>query len=334
MKNLAAKTSQALLRIACLLLTSTWPGYVAAQEPGASADEAGSGRAAAAENGSFDFGQVPDELLQALRESRELSLAECIAAVSAPLLGRPYLQGATGEGRGVDPDPPVRYDAFDCVTFIEEVLALALAPDPGSAALYRNALRFHQGRSSYEERNHFFAAQWIPRNLANGLLRDITAELGQAQAIRKLNSPAVWQAWRHRARFALSDQQLPTGELTLPILSLDQAQAAADRIPAGALIVTVRVPLTHNPIVVSHVGITVPAEQTTMRHATKMGGKRVRDDGLAWYLKHLESYVNWPVAGINVLLPLEQGPRRQSALEGSAGPTGAERPPSTKPDGP
>ena len=68
------------------------------------------------------------------------------------------------------------------------------------------------------------------------------------------------------------------------------------------------------PIVVSHVGLTV--EGGKMRHATKMGAGSVRDDDLRWYIRHLSTYTHWPVAGINVLEPIEQGPRL-SCLGGS-----------------
>ena len=71
---------------------------------------------------------------------------------------------------------------------------------------------------------------------------------------------------------------------------------------------------------VTHVGFTVPGEHATMRHATRMGEGGVRDDSLAWYVEHLQSYANWPVAGINVLMPLEQGPRLGAMPPSAGGP--------------
>ncbi|MCB9741246.1 MAG: DUF1460 domain-containing protein [Alphaproteobacteria bacterium] len=44
-------------------------------------------------------------------------------AISEPWLGLPYQLGPLGEAGGVDPDPVMRFDVFDCLTFIEEVLA-------------------------------------------------------------------------------------------------------------------------------------------------------------------------------------------------------------------
>ena len=100
------------------------------------------------------------------------------------------------------------------------------------------------------------------------------------------------------------------------MLPLETALEVVGDIPDGAIIVTVRIPLDHVPIVVTHVGFTVPAGQPTMRHATRMGQGGVRDDSLAWYVEHLQSYTKWPVAGINVLMPIEQGPRLGALPDG------------------
>ncbi len=260
-----------------------------------------------------DPGALPPEVARLAYNVRTLPLPQRIGAISELFLERPYQDGCAGEGSGFDPDPPARYDVFDCVTFIEEVLALALAPDPAWVGWYRTALRFHGGVPTYQARNHFFVMQWIQHNLQEGFLRDVTSELGEPVWIEREITAATYDAWRRRDRFPLADEDLPQGTMRLPVLGLEQARAVVDRIPLGALIVTVRIPLEHIPIVVTHVGFTVPADEPTMRHATRMGDGRVRDDSLAWYIEHLESYTNWPVAGISVLVPQEQGPRLVSS---------------------
>jgi len=258
---------------------------------------------------TLDPGAMPPEVADAARACRALRLGARIGAVSALFLGRPYEDGCTGEGLGPDPDPPARYDLFDCLTFIEEVLALALAPDPAWAGWYRTQLRFRGGVPSYDARHHFFEAEWVPENIAAGFIEDITPSLGEVTWIDREVTAAMWQHWRRRPRFDLPDERFPTGRQRMPVLTLDAALAAVDRIPAGAIVVTVRIPVPHLPIVVTHVGLVVPGAQPTMRHATRMSSRRVRDDRLAWYFEHLKEYTRWPVAGINVLLPREQGPR-------------------------
>ncbi len=259
--------------------------------------------------GPFDEGAVPPAVAGAARASRGLPLGERVGAVSAPFLGLPHVDGPTGEGREPDEDPPARYDAFDCLTFVEEVLALVLAPDPAEVGTYRTALRFLDGQATYATRNHFFEWEWVPRNVASGFLEDVTEALGGAVVHEKEVSTQVWNRWRRRPRFVLPDERFPTGRFRLAVLPLEAALAAVSRIPPGAIVVTVRTPVPHLPLVVTHVGLMVPGRVPTMRHATHLSTHNVRDDSLAWYVQHLKEYTRWPVAGIQVLLPREQGPR-------------------------
>ncbi len=262
----------------------------------------------------FDEGVLPEELARIALEVRDRPIGERMAAISAPLMGTPYLIDATGEGGEIDPDPPARYDAFDCLTFVEEIMALALAPDPRSAPAIRNDLRWGHGRDrSYENRHHFMLEQWIPAAIENGYLTDITHTLGETHRVRKTVTAKTWQWWKKRELFKLPDSKLPTGDYELQVLSLAEALLVAEDIPDGALILTVRKSKDYVPIVVSHLGFKVPSADPAvplMRHATKMGKTpRVRNDKLKYYLEHVRWYHWWPVDGITVLMPREAGPR-------------------------
>lgn len=261
--------------------------------------------------GLVDEGEVPPELVAVARLAADLPLGARMKAVSDPLLGRPYLSDATGEGLDPDPDPPARYDAFDCLTFVEEVLALALPADPISAPMVRQGLRYGRAPARYENRRHFMLSEWIPGNEADGWVQDITASLGETHLLEKDLRPESWRYWRRRSLFQLPDDRLPTGHFELPLLSVDAALEAADRIPAGALILTVRQSREGVPIVVTHIGFKLPQEgdRPMVRHATRMKGMRVMDHSLSWYLEHLRWYDQWPVEGISVLMPRESGPR-------------------------
>ena len=73
----------------------------------------------------FDDGALPEAIAQAVAESRNKPIGERISTISNAMMGTPYLNDAAGEATAPDFDPPVRYDAFDCLTFVEEVLALS-----------------------------------------------------------------------------------------------------------------------------------------------------------------------------------------------------------------
>jgi hypothetical protein len=258
-----------------------------------------------------DVGVLPSEAAAAARASAHFALPDRMKAVSEPFLDVPYLVDGHGEGVEPDIDPPARYDVFDCVTFVEEVLALAFAGDPVSAPMYRNALRYADGVPEYGRRHHFMMAEWIPANIEAGFLVDITSSLGETHRIVKTVERKTWSNWQGTRQFKHSLGELPVGTYGLNVLSLDAAAAAADQFPPGAIVLTVRQPHDWKPIIVSHVGFIIPTDEgipTTMRHATKMAGSKVRDHYLGWYIERLRWFKR-PVEGISVLMPIDQGPR-------------------------
>jgi len=256
---------------------------------------------------------VPSAVADAVRAAAERPVGERIDVATQSFLGLPYQNDAVGEGRAPDLDPPARYDRFDCLTFVEEALAMVLAADPVDAPEIRDQLRYH-GPPAYAARNHFMEAQWIPGAIEAGLLVDVTDRVGHARTLTKLVTPEVWQNWRGRWRFAsLAAADLPLGSWTIRYLDLAEASAAAPRIPAGSVVVTLRAERAWSPVVTTHVSLVVPPAEPggelRMRHATRMGKQVVRDDRLGWYMEHLRDYVNWPALGVAVLAPVEQGPR-------------------------
>lgn len=258
-----------------------------------------------------EYGVIPENVAQIAREVVNQPLAYRMKALSDPFLGLPYEIDGHGEGSGPDTDPPARYDTFDCLTFLEEILALAFAGDPVSAPVYRQALRYKDGEVDYTKRHHFMMAQWVPENIASGFVVDITHTLGETHRIEKTVTRQVWQNWAGTNGFQLRLDELPVGEYGLNVLSLDAAEAAIEQIPPGAIILTVRQPKSWKPIVVSHVGFIVPRPEghpVKVRHASKIQGGAVRDHTLAWYIERMRWYKR-AVEGIAVLMPVEQGPR-------------------------
>ncbi len=236
-----------------------------------------------------------------------------LETITRAWLGRPYKDGPLGEAGGMDPDPVTRYDTFDCLTFVEEALALALGNDPVDVARVRRALRYRSGGPvTYENRRHFMLAEWIPGTIADGWMRDVTPELPGAKVLTQTVTADTWSSWSRRSLFSLPDSRLPVGTRTLhhlPLRAFRDDPGLSARIPDGAVLFTLRVLAPHLPIAITHVGMKIPAELPTMRHATKIGKAQVKDHPLDWYLQNLETYKSWPVAGLIVLEPLEYGPR-------------------------
>lgn len=94
-------------------------------------------------------------------------------------VGMPYVNSPLGEEVLPDLDPLVRYDAFDCTTFIETVMA-----DGDVEKL--NKIRYKDAKIDFLYRNHFIESDWLVNN-AN-LVKNITAEYGNiAQRIVKID---------------------------------------------------------------------------------------------------------------------------------------------------
>lgn len=256
---------------------------------------------------------VTDTESIAISSYSALPLGERIKLHSDSWIGLPYSEGAFGEGGGLDTDPMIRRDVFDCLTMVEEALALSLAHDPVAVQRVRMGLRYRNGGpATYENRRHFMLAEWIPGTIEDGWMQDITGDFPGALTMERTVTNETWSNWSKRRLFPLSDERLPTGSQSVTYLPVEAAQAAVNQIPDGAIIFTLREIYAHLPIAVTHVGITIPGDTPTVRHATKIGDDMVRDHSLLWYLEHLESYVNWPAAGVIILMPQDYGPRRLS----------------------
>ncbi|MBN1324691.1 MAG: DUF1460 domain-containing protein [Alphaproteobacteria bacterium] len=68
-----------------------------------------------------------------------------------------YISDPLGEENAPDNDPLIRYDAFDCVTFVETVLA-----DGNLAKL--NKIRYKDSKIDFLNRNHFIEYDWVKNN--------------------------------------------------------------------------------------------------------------------------------------------------------------------------
>ena len=74
---------------------------------------------------SGDISTVPVEVQEAQAASWSEPLGVRMKLITESLLGKPYLLNGIGEMQVPDPDPLVRYDAFDCLTFVEEAISFA-----------------------------------------------------------------------------------------------------------------------------------------------------------------------------------------------------------------
>lgn len=256
-------------------------------------------------------GAVPAELIQVARGLRHRPVQERIVGISERMLDVPYLVNPIGEGDGHDPDPFARYDVHDCLTFVEEVLALSLAGDPAHAGSVRLGLRYGDQDRTYAGRRHFMELQWIPGAVEDGWLIPTTDRYGETARMARTVDEETWRSWRGLEGFGLEVEELPVGEMALDVLPLETARSVVGDLKPGSILMVVREDQPwRGPLWVTHVGFVVSSDDgPRLRHATKMSG-RVRDHGLAWYLEHIGTYVHRPTAGVVIYEAVEQIPRR------------------------
>ncbi len=286
------------------------------------------------------YAKTPVRVGDLLAAKAGLPLPKAIEVVSSRLLGARYVDAPLGEGEGGDYDRLSRWrlDVFDCVTFVETTLALALSSTEPEFRTELDRIRYQGGKVSYLTRNHFTELDWIPSNAAAGFVRDITAQVGAAagpdavQVSRAWIDKPQWYASRTAADLHLPGVDARAQALALAKLRAEgsrfkKARAALpylpigillgqaggppprpdllDRIPSGAVISIVREWWT--PVgsgtrkIVSHMGFAIRHDGVLyFRNASALGRhRRVVDEPLLEYLARYRDYPT--IRGINIL---------------------------------
>jgi len=95
--------------------------------------------------------------------AEETGFAARIDGISKYLLGRPYVEGSLGGGPDLPEEFIVSLEAFDCVTYIEVVLALALARTTDEFVDTIRRIRYKDGKVDWFHRNHYMV-DWARNN--------------------------------------------------------------------------------------------------------------------------------------------------------------------------
>lgn len=141
-------------------------------------------------------------LFQQQLNAQNQPIAQRLFDVSNGFLSKPYFLGALGEGlKGqYDQYPLYRTDAFDCLTFVETVLAISLAHNLESFKHGIKKIRYRKGNVSFISRNHFTDLDWNLNNQKEGILTDITLKFHDEKQQRiallahaKIDKPSWYQ---------------------------------------------------------------------------------------------------------------------------------------------
>jgi hypothetical protein len=254
--------------------------------------------------GAFSAPNV-EEIAHVVKTAPSSDVAARLEAVTRPFLDAPYVLSPLGEGKGAPPDedPRLRFDAFDCTTFVETALALALSSDLDEATRSLDIIRYREARPTFPDRRHFPEAEWIPQLTAAGLVEDITRSVGGDDVVveEKRLSPQVWRKARHKGLPTLSDARIPDGTFALDVWPLDAAAQHPERIPSGTILHLVRADFGSVPVRVSHQALVLDVKGVkVVRHAADRLHHRVVDEPIDRFFARMKKYGKWPVTGIHL----------------------------------
>lgn len=188
----------------------------------------------------------------------ETNLPKRLDRISEFLLGRPYAEGSLGGGPQLAEEFRVSLSAFDCVTFIETVLALALARTIEEFIDTVRRIRYEDGEIDWFRRNHYMV-DWASNNEERGFITNITSGPDTVEKTCTLSLIAGLQAKPVTFRY------FPT----------ESYEAVARRIETGDLILFVS---TKEALDVFHTGVLVRPDALLMRHATRTAGAVIEQE--------------------------------------------------------
>lgn len=272
------------------------------------------------------------------------TMAERLEYFSRALLGQPYLLGALGEGEnGVyDTSPLYRFDGFDCETFVDTVLALALSHNAETFAQCINRIRYKNGIVNFTTRNHFASLDWNLNNQEQYFLKDISKTFRDAQgkpvykiARARIDKSAWYQKLPlSRLRIATEDKTILRSKLKalhqegqhfnvveailpyIPLTALFNTKGQANtalfqQIPNGAIVEIVRpnwdlTDAIGTHLNVSHLGFVFwQGQRAIFREASSVHHKTIDVDLIAYLREYLDSPT---VKGINIQVVLPKTP--------------------------
>ncbi|HOT00309.1 MAG TPA: DUF1460 domain-containing protein [Acidobacteriota bacterium] len=108
----------------------------------------------------------------------ERPCGERIRRLCAALAGAPYRTAPLGGGPGQPEVLTVSLDAFDCVTFLETVMALARSADEAEFLDHLRLIRYSGGRVAWASRRHYMS-RWLEENAAEGRVAPLPHPAGR-----------------------------------------------------------------------------------------------------------------------------------------------------------
>jgi hypothetical protein len=245
-----------------------------------------------------------------------------VVAISEPFLDKPYQLEPLGEGPNgqFNQEPLSRFDAFDCETYVDTVLALASSKNDAGFQQNIIAIRYADAQPNFFTRNHFPEGDWLPNNERKGYLKDITAQIAppsqcvtQTMMINrqqwyknltgdriKINGLSSLQLQQKIDQLHAHSKQVNNETITLTYIRSNAVAEISKQIPNGAIIMIIKPQhILGTDMLISHMGFAVWRDNQLYLRAASSWYGRVVDLPLIDYLQQKPK-----VHGVVILLPL------------------------------
>lgn len=255
---------------------------------------------------------------------------------SGYFMGKPYQMFPLGEGPNAyfDKNPLYRTDVFDCMTYVNTVIALANANNLQEFQHNFKLLSYENGNVTFVARNHFVTGDWNENNAKQGFIKDITATIKDGhgttpvryavttidrpnwyrmmlpQCVRVFFYPGDTQATQLLTALRAQASEVKAQRVATPYIPLTALFNGAgqpnmqlfNQIPSGSIIEIVRpnwdlTQLIGTHINVSHLGFVIHTPQGLIFREASSDNSRIADIQLTAYLKQ---FIGTSVGGINV----------------------------------
>jgi hypothetical protein len=250
------------------------------------------------------------ELDAKISEAHGMPFPGRIETLSRLFLGVPYTDLPLGDGdSGPEPGPLFRTDGVDCQTYVETVLAMANASSLDHAKAILTDIRYANGKPSFQTRNHFTEAQWLPANARKGYLKDAVPTLNRRAPAETLT--LVKSQWTQvPALQRLTTAEIPDGKYLVRYLPLEEARKRGNDIPSGTIVMVVREHDPNRVVRISHMGFVLRSENgLVVRHASTGKERAVLDEPFDAFVQRQTEYKKWKVVGLALARPVEASAR-------------------------
>lgn len=279
---------------------------------------------------------------QLLLQNAPEKLESRITYFSEKFLGIKYVFRSFGEGPSGDIQtaPLYHFNSFDCVNYIELVLALSFSKNISELNNYILKIRYENQMVNFKSRNHISETDWIPSNTKNGFLKDITRTVAKENTAT-LTSVIDRKSWMQKLQPAqLQPSKILESEIlkklkelsryeTQKIFSLDYIPKKyllenlnlVENIPNGTIVHFLATPYQSDTILygtqlfVYHAGFLIKKDKTNVfRSASAQKAfRKVVDFDFQAYIQEANKNDNF--LGIHLLQPLPQSSIAKSRIK-------------------